>query len=146
MAKKIDNIRQLKEEINVPQEPTEQANEYVSLLSPEKRQEVVEKIDLFLTDNNLQFYEALLGFTDLFNTIFINALNDNIKDEDEIKASDERINDLRVKFTEILNDRKTNFIAEDMIVLMSLLTEAVIISVGDELSRAEASVTTEGAE
>lgn len=129
MPQKIENIKDIK---NVASPEGMQRKGMAEMLLPENRQVIVTKIDDFLAESGMEFYEGLLGFTDLFNTIFINTLSANITTDKEREESNNRINNLRHSVSELLNTRTTNFVAEDMVTLMSLLAEAVIISITDD--------------
>lgn len=130
MPQKIENIKDIK---TVQDTVGNSRNEGLAkMLLPENRQEIVTKIDDFLASSGMEFYEGILGFTDLFNTIFINTLSSNITTDEERDASNERINNLRSSISQLLNTRQTNFVAEDMVTLMSLLAEAVIISITED--------------
>lgn len=135
MPQKIDNVKDLK--TNVQTDATK-VEGVAKILLPENRQAIVTKIDDFLAQSGMEFYEGILGFTDLFNTIFINTLSEHIKSDEEKEESNKRINDLRHTFSEVLNTRKTNFVAEDMVTLMSLLAEAVIISITEDTNAKKA--------
>jgi len=127
MSQKIENVNDIKNMV-----PAAQVKNVAEILLPENRQKIVVKIDDFLASSGMEFYEGLLGFTDMFNTIFINTLSEHIKTDEERDASNSRINELRVAISELLNTRKTNFVAEDMVTLMSLLAEAVVISISED--------------
>ena len=135
MPQKIENVKDIK---NIASTEGTQRKGMAEMLLPENRQVVVTKIDEFLAESGMEFYEGLLGFTDLFNTIFINTLSTHITTDEEKEESNNRINDLRHSISELLNTRTTNFVAEDMVTLMSLLAEAVIISItGDSNNKTE---------
>ena len=129
MPQKIENVKDIK---NIASTEGTQRKGMAEMLLPENRQVVVTKIDEFLAESGMEFYEGLLGFTDLFNTIFINTLSTHITTDEEKEESNNRINDLRHSISELLNTRTTNFVAEDMVTLMSLLAEAVIISITED--------------
>jgi hypothetical protein len=142
MATKVTDISKLKQDLNtapevVDVESTPVQGLGVDMLLPARRQDVVTRMDKMLSDSGLSFYEGLLGFTDLFNSVFVGTLNENVLKEEERSASDERINGLRGVITKSLNERTTNFIAEDMIVLLSLMAEAVMISVAEDANRSD---------
>lgn len=134
MPKKIEDIKEIIKPIDVVEEDTT-ISDFATILTPEARQEAVEKLDKALTEANLSFYAGLLGFTDLFNAVFVSTMAKNVIGEEDRAASNARVNDLRLAFTNVLNLKKTNFIAEDVVVLLSLVSEAVIIAVSEEDAR-----------
>ena len=104
-------------------------NEQPTEITIEQRQAIAEKIDECFAKSNLEFYEALLGTCDYFCTILTLELSKVLETPEEREKSQERVNALREPMIEALNKRTSHFLAEDMVVLLSLLTESIIIGI-----------------
>lgn len=149
MTNKVSKIRDLKtkenNEVNSSDEIVEdiekinqqRIEELKNMMSDERRKEVVNKIDQFLVKENLDIYEAMLAFSDLFGSLFSSVIT-NEQDDNENEATIYRINSVRQKIVECLNNRESGqSLAEDTVALLSLVNEGVIVGLKQDLVIAE---------
>lgn len=133
MVKKIDSIEEVKKDV-IQSKNIESTEKVVEILLPEKRQVVVDKIDKFLLENDMGLEEAMLGFTDTFNSFFVNSLK-NLGTDEEKKESSERVNKIRGEIAKILNNETSSYLAEDMLAMCSIISEGIILALTIEADK-----------
>ena len=132
-----------KEVAQETQEEVVQAINVDEVLSINRRQDVAAEIDKALQTTDLNFYEAILGMCDFTSTILTMELSRILETPEARQASQDRVNEIRGEIVDILNKRKAQFLAEDMIAVISILVESVIIGIKREAAARQEEVATE---
>lgn len=129
---KIDDIKALKQAKEVQDKQQESAVVFYSrMLTPENRQEVVMKISNFINESDMKLEEFLLGMCDYSSSVLISHIADNMVNEEELKDSEQRYIDLRIKLADTLNQvvKEADVVSmgENIIAMLSLVSESVVM-------------------
>lgn len=131
----IEELRNVKPVQTEEQEVSETALEYYKrIANRENREKNVIAIGEFALKSDLKLEELILGMADYCSGMLVASVADNMPNDEQLSAAEQKFNEIRIALAGTLNDIKDTSMGDNVLAMLALISESITI-LADETVR-----------